>query len=102
MYQPVLSPHAMVHVMGSYQANGQFVPLQNHAFFASSPTNIHQDLFQFSQNTNNHNKRVLQVLLRLWSIHKNKIHTIHYFLKVSSATYVTEQYYLNVCSERLC
>jgi hypothetical protein len=57
MYQSTFSPHTMVQVVGSYQANGQFLSLQNHAFYTSSPTNMHQEFIQFSRNTSNNNRQ---------------------------------------------
>ncbi|XP_011494261.1 PREDICTED: poly(A) RNA polymerase gld-2 homolog A-like isoform X2 [Ceratosolen solmsi marchali] len=47
----------MVQVVGSYQANGQFLSLQNHAFYTSSPTNMHQEFIQFGRNTSNNNRQ---------------------------------------------
>ncbi|KAL7299969.1 hypothetical protein TKK_0007285 [Trichogramma kaykai] len=61
MYQSNFSPHAMVHIVGNYQAsNGQFISLPSHAFFTGSPTNIHQEFIQFPRNSSNHNSAVRQ------------------------------------------
>ena len=62
MYQSTFSPHTMVHVTGGYQTNGQFLPLQSHAFYTGSPTHVHQEFIQFNRNASNHNRhRVTQV-----------------------------------------
>ncbi|KAJ8687070.1 hypothetical protein QAD02_022864 [Eretmocerus hayati] len=56
MYQSNFSPHTMVHLVGGYQANGQFVSLPNHAFYTSNPNGFHPDL-QYNHNTPNHNRQ---------------------------------------------
>lgn len=62
MYQPTFSPRAMVHVAGNYQANGQFVPVQNHAYYTTSPTAVHPEYVQFNRHTpHNSRQRIVQV-----------------------------------------
>ncbi|XP_058800109.1 poly(A) RNA polymerase gld-2 homolog A-like isoform X2 [Phymastichus coffea] len=47
----------MVHVIGSYQSNGQYHPaMQNHGYYNGSPNHIHPDLIQINRNASNHSR----------------------------------------------
>ena len=63
MYQSTLSPHTMVQLVGNYQVSGQFFPIQNHAIYASSPTNMHQEYIRSASNHHgNRQRQFTQVL----------------------------------------
>lgn len=74
MYHTSFPPQAMVHVVGNYGANGQFLPLQNlqnHPFYINNSNNVNQ-FHQVSRNISNFNRnRMVQVKLKNNSKYNN-------------------------------